>query len=163
MTEVWKPVKDWEGIYEVSNQGRVRSIDRHVRHWQGGLSFIKGKMLKPSNNNAKGYYRVLLFNSSENRKKCCAVHRLVAEAFVPNPNNLPQVNHIDEDKSNNRADNLEWCDNQYNCSYGSHTANIAKTKRQMVIDKYPQLDGLTGKEYDREYWKAWYRNKRNIA
>ena len=106
MEEIWKSVKGYEGFYEVSSLGRVRSVDRiDLRGWRR-----KGKMLKPCLGN-RGYEVVNLCNTLK------LVHRLVAEAFIPNPNNLPIINHKNEVKDDNRMENLEWCTYQYNLTY----------------------------------------------
>ena len=102
--EIWKNVLGYEGLYQVSNLGNIKS-------------FIgKEKILKPSTTN-NGYPGVNL--TKDKKIKRYSVHRLVAEAFIPNPNNYPCVNHKDENRTNNRADNLEWCTYSYNNTYGS--------------------------------------------
>lgn len=98
--EIWKQIKDYEGLYEISSCGRVRNR--------------KGMILKPSITRT-GYPHISL---SKNGIKTFNVHRLVAEAFVPNPNNLPIINHKDENRENNTIENLEWCTYSYNASYG---------------------------------------------
>lgn len=108
--EEWKDIKGYEGLYQVSNIGRVR----RVKSGRVLIGFRCGG----------GYLYVILYKN-ETRKNY-SVHRLVAQAFIPNPNNLPQVNHKDEDKTNNRIENLEWCTNQYNCNYGTHNKRIGK-------------------------------------
>lgn len=111
MQEVWKPVKGYEGRYEISSFGRLRSYAQDR---------TEGK-IKIGHPTAKGYRQVYLYKegNTSRKGKWYPVHRLVANAFIPNPHNLPQVNHIDEDKANNRVDNLEWCDNDYNVHYGT--------------------------------------------
>lgn len=105
--EVWVPVRGYETRYEVSNMGRVRNHDGHI--------------LKPIER--RGY---LCLNFCVNGvRKDVKIHRLVAEAFIPNPNELPCINHKDEDKHNNCADNLEWCTVQYNCNYGTHNLRVS--------------------------------------
>lgn len=118
MEEIWKPVEGFQGSYEVSNMGTVRSYKQNR---------TDGKTTK-GYENRKGY-RVVLLYDGEGGKKWFPVHRLVAKAFLPNPHDLPQVNHKDEDKSNNRADNLEWCTNQYNARYGTKKERAGVSNR----------------------------------
>ena len=118
--ETWRPVRDFEGLYEVSNLARVRSVDTdEVRIKSNGQPYIyhkKSKVLKQKICGNCPYYRINLHKDKEEYTKM--VHQLVAEAFVPNPNNLPCINHKDEDKTNNLPENLEWCTTQYNNTYG---------------------------------------------
>lgn len=116
--EVWKPIRGYEGLYEVSNYGRVKSFK-----WNSN-----GKILSPAKNN-KGYYFVSL--SKDGKAKGHTIHRLVAEAFIQNPSNLPQVNHKDEDKRNNHVTNLEWCTPGYNITYGTRMERISKPVVQL--------------------------------
>lgn len=116
VVENWKPVVGYEGLYEVSDFGRVRSLNYN----RSGEVMIM-KFEKP-----KGYQRVQL--SKCGKTKHFFVHRLVAFAFIPNPNNLPQVNHINEVKDDNRVVNLEWCTAEYNLNYGTHTERQIKTQ-----------------------------------
>lgn len=115
--EIWRPVVGYEN-YEVSSLGRVRSLGLDKYH--------KGKILKPWFSN-KGYPLVDLYKS--NKKEHCLVHRLVAIAFIPNPNNLPFINHKDENPKNNRVENLEWCTPKYNSNYGT----AIERQRQKLI------------------------------
>lgn len=117
--EVWKNIEGYEGLYQVSNFGRVKS-----------LKFGKEKILKPLRIKC-GYLQV---NLSKNGKgKMCYVHRLVALAFIPNPNCLSEVNHKDENKENNRVDNLEWCNRTYNNNYGTRNKKIGEKKLIPVL------------------------------
>lgn len=119
MEEVWKAVPGWEGLYEVSSLGRVRSLPRYARRRAGrnnnATYLYEGKELLPAIT-AKGYLSVRLYY--DGRQKDYPIHRLVASAFIPNPNNYPQVNHKNEVKTDNSVDNLEWCTNAYNRVYG---------------------------------------------
>lgn len=103
MQEIWKDVKGYEGLYKVSNLGNVLSLNYHR---------MKINKLKKFTLNHKGYFTVHLCNNKKNKR--ILVHRLVALAFIPNPNKLPQINHKDGDKQNNKVDNLEWCTNGEN-------------------------------------------------
>lgn len=119
MEEIWKDIKGFEGLYQVSNLGRVRSL--------GFDKYHKGIVLKPAFDGKKNYLFVVLRNKGV--KKLINVHRLVAIAFIPNPNNLPCVNHKDENKTNNKADNLEWCTVKYNSNYGNSKTRMIESRK----------------------------------
>lgn len=115
MIEIWKDIKDFEGIYQVSTFGRIKRLSRKTIN-EGLLGKnkelqLKEIILKPSTI-TKGYKGITLTKDKKRYPK--KVHRLVAEAFIPNPNNKPQINHIDCNKSNNNVNNLEWCTNSEN-------------------------------------------------
>lgn len=130
MTEVWKDIEGYEGIYQVSNFGNVRSLDRIVQYIDGRIARFKGITRKPVKNQ-DGYLAVVLAKN-RNEAKTVRIHRLVAAAFVPNSDDLPEINHKDEDKENNRADNLEWCDRLYNCRYGTRGERISKSNSKPI-------------------------------
>ena len=117
MKEIFKDIKNYEGLYQVSNLGRVYSIRNN-------------KILKPKLNKC-GYLSVNLKYKGSHVTK--SIHRLVAEAFIPNPNDFPQVNHKDEDKTNNCVDNLEWCTAKYNINYGTCRERTAQHFRKPVL------------------------------
>ena len=117
MQEIWKDIEGYEGLYQVSNKGRVKSLSRLVVRVGKPNYITKEKILKCSELKGTGYPAVKL--GSNNNFKSMLVHRLVAQAFIPNPDNLPQVNHKDEIRTNNCVDNLEWCDSKYNNNYGT--------------------------------------------
>lgn len=139
MNEVWKDIEGFEGFYQVSNLGRIRSLDREFINAAGRRRFYPGTVLVPCGN---PYLHVMLSKHS----KCTPrkIHRLVAEAFIPNPDKLPCIDHIDCNKKNNRVDNLRWCSYAENMRYASengltHTKPYEllsdEAKENMVADK----------------------------
>ena len=126
--EIWRPVVGYEGLYEVSNTGRVRSLDRYVKG--KGYRLHKGKVLSPIKNK-DGYLTVNLCCNGKIQHK--TIHRLVIQTFIPNPDNLPEVNHLDEDKTNNSVDNLEWCTCSYNNNYGTLRERISKRMSKAIV------------------------------
>jgi hypothetical protein len=131
MEEIWKDVKGFEGLYQVSNMGRVRSLDRWTLNERP--RFIKGRMLNPYMNKYKGYLRISLSDGHRNRKHY-EVHRLVALHFVPGYKEGLVVNHKNEVKTDNRAENLEWCTCQYNLNYSDIIAWKRKPVYQYDLD-----------------------------
>lgn len=122
MKEEWKDIPGYEGMYQVSSFGKVKSLDRDIAmHPPQCRRNIKGKIMKLYTKD--GYKRVCIAKNGKQRKYW--VHRLVAMAFVPNPNNLPEINHIDENPANNCVGNLEWCDRLRNIHHGTRTARMA--------------------------------------
>ncbi len=111
-TEIWKSHPEYAGI-EVSTLGRVRTLDRAVPT-ERGTWFFKGRVLKQSNSKG-GYLKVSI--KVDGKWTAKKVHRLVAQTFIPNPDNLPEVNHKDCNRKNNNVENLEWCSKSYNCQY----------------------------------------------
>jgi hypothetical protein len=142
--EIWKPVKGYEGLYEVSNFGRVKSLERVVNSHPANCKRTLPEKIRTGHVSKKlGYAMITL--SANNVNKSVYIHRLVAEAFIPNPNNLPMINHKDEDKTNNSIDNLEWCTAKYNMAY-SNVFACAKTRNSKPVRQY-DYDGNLIKEY----------------
>lgn len=124
--EIWKDIDDYEGFYQVSNLGRVRSLDNWI--WNGTGFFLKPGKVLILRKTKTGYLRVQL------KGKDFYIHRLVATTFIDNPLNFPQVNHKDENKANNEVSNLEWCTCAYNNSYGSRMKKIACALKGKTIN-----------------------------
>jgi hypothetical protein len=124
MEEIWKDIEGYEGLYQVSNMGNVKNLktNRVLKSWKEGVGYLKIKLSK---------------NNNHTRFK---IHRLVAIAFLPNPNNYKMINHKDEIKTNNNIENLEWCNNSYNTRYGK--------KRQYSSNKVPVRCIETGEVFE---------------
>lgn len=130
MQEIWLPIKGYEN-YHISNIGRVKSLERTDSYTLNGKTIYRHKkeIILKQCYDGNGYLMVRLFNTVSPKGRLFKVHRLVGEVFIPNPNNLPCINHIDEDKTNNVVENLEWCDVSYNNKYGTRlTRAIEKEK-----------------------------------
>ena len=133
---IWKDVKGYEGLYQISDNGQLKHLcGRYVK---------KERILQPCKNTC-GYLHTNL--TKNGKQKDVRIHRLVAEAFVPNPDGLREINHIDDDKTNNNASNLEWCSRLYNLTYGERGK---KFKRRKVYQY--SLSGEFLSEHDG--WKA---------
>ena len=138
--EEWRDIRGFEGFYQVSNLGRVRSVEREVK--MKDFVVTRRSFIKKIHKKTNGYYGLLL--SKNDSSKNYSIHRLVAEAFIPNPLNLPQVNHKNEDKSDNRAENLEWCTAKYNSNYGTRKLRVMMNNKRMCGRKVVCID-LSGK------------------
>lgn len=136
MEEIWKNINGYEGYYQVSNMGRVRSLDRYVNNEgarnESKLIFVKGKILKPHD---AGQEHLTVCLMRDGVGKVCYIHRLVLEAFTDNPDNLPCINHKDEDPYNNELTNLEWCTHKYNTNYGT-CIQRRKMKVSKSVDRF---------------------------
>ena len=151
MKEIWKDIKDYEGLYQVSNWGRVKSMNYN----HSG----KEKILKTGTYKS-GYLYVVLYKN--NKRRHLSIHRLVAEAFLEIPEDIKQyigtvylqVNHKDENKQNNNVENLEFCDIKYNCNFGTRTERVAEKISKIVLQY--DLEGNFIKE-----WKSTMECDRN--
>lgn len=131
--EIWKGVEKYGNLYEVSTKGRIRSVSHYSIDSLGRRTRHIGRLLKSRISNKTGYHCInICYNGARFTDN---IHRLVAEAFIPNPDSLPCVNHKDETRTNNNVENLEWCTYQYNNTYGSAKAKKAKKLVDYYKDK----------------------------
>lgn len=146
ITEVWKPIKDYEGLYEVSNLGRVKSLERVKIRSNYKPQPIPEKILKPDTDKL-GYKRVRLYNDKKSKKY--QIHRIVAETFIPNPNNNPFVNHIDCNPSNNCVENLEWVTHKENMEYAAKLNRMkgAEIGKKLLSKPIIAINKLGNKTY----------------
>lgn len=144
MKEIWKDVKGYEGLYRISTLGNA-------------MTLINNKILKI---NKTGEYDYVAFYKN-GKKKIQKIHRLVAENFIENPYNLECINHKDENKRNNRVDNLEWCTKKYNCNYGKRNEKMSKSLSKYKIvqkDKKGKIIKIWSSMWDLEHntiFKKW--------
>ena len=141
--EEWRDIKGYEGLYQVSNTGKVKSLERTVRIGRGYRT-VTEKIMKPRENN-HGYLQLHLCR--EGKRKLCRIHRLVAQAFLPNPDNLSEVNHKDENKQNNYVENLEWCSHSYNNTYNDKAKKVGKKLSKPVYSINKESGLIT-------YWES---------
>ena len=157
MEEEWRDIKGYEGLYQVSNLGKVRSLDRYINARNKKKRMINGTLLRLRFNNSN-YNIVSLYK--DNVQDIRFVHRLVAETFIPNPEDKPQVNHIDGNKTNNCVNNLEWCTRSENNRHAWKTGlnkvsdNQRKAASQSAKERFSKkivqydLNGNFIKEWD---------------
>jgi len=157
MVEKFKPVKGYTGIYEISNLGRVKSLSRVIERNDGNTRVTEDRIILPFLTKC-GYHQIVLCKDGVRKKHL--IHRLVANAFIENPDKLPIINHKDENKLNNRVDNLEWCSAYYNLRYGKMQAKLVKID---VIDSKGDIievvDGI--RECERKYSISKYLIKQS--
>ena len=133
INEIWKPIPKYEGLYEISNFGKIKCLEHKCPgRYPGKFRTVKEHIMSTVLNKTNGYYYVTL--SNKDRGKTYLVHKLVASIFVSNPNNYVIVNHKDENKQNNAASNLEWCTSYYNNTY-----NNIHLKRKHYVHKHEYL------------------------
>jgi len=155
--EIWKDINGYEGYYQISNKGNVRSLNRYIKYDDGRVRFHKGKNMKP-HPSSSGYLCIKL--SKNGLFYHTFLHRLIAEAFIENPNNLPIINHKDENPSNNSIENLEWCTYEYNNSYNNlRERRDATFKKRLIDGQYKKLTANSKKimQFDFTYTplKIW--------
>lgn len=132
MIEIWKDIEGYEGLYQISNFGRVKSLERRVRAKKPGTTQLIREKIRKLSYTTEGYSYVVL--AKEGVNKTFLVHRIVAKTFIPNPENLPCVNHKDENKQNDFVENLEWCTYSYNNTYKDihRRRNLDNVNRKVI-------------------------------
>lgn len=132
--EVWKDIKDYKGLYQVSNLGRIKSLKRKVYAGRGRMRWQYERILSDNKTNGNGYKIVSLNKNGKEKNKY--IHRLVAETFLSNPNNYKYINHKDQNTLNNNVENLEFCTAQYNCTYNNaHIKRGLKFRNNLINSK----------------------------
>ena len=140
LNEIWLDISGYEGVYQVSNYGRIKSLCRHTKNQFGKTE----QVLSLSLNKTTGYMQVSL---TLNRKhKTHLVHRIVAQTFIPNPNNLRCINHKNENKTDNRVENLEWCTHKYNLEYSNNITAMHNKHYQIPVLQFDR-SGVFLKEW----------------
>ena len=171
MKEIWKDIIGFEGLYQISNFGRVKTLPKYT-YSKGYPQLRKEKILKIGYTGKYRCYATVKLNDKKNYK----VHRLVAEAFIPNPNNLPQVNHKDENPKNNCVNNLEWCTNKYNVKYSAkplsaeHKEKLSLAHKGKVLSQEHKnkIGDATKRRFENPHERkkqsdiitAWWKNRR---
>ena len=145
-SEVWRDIIGYEGIYQVSNKGNVYSVGRMVQGRKRGGVTLKPKLHR------NGYLHVGLYRNGKMKNKL--IHRLVLDAFVENPNNLPEVNHKDENKTNNDLSNLEWCSGRYNVNYGTRNERLSKKVRAVNVETGEVVEFNSTQEAERKGYSS---------
>ena len=136
MDEIWKDIEDYKGLYQISNKGNVKSL------YKGSERILK------LHDDGRGYYQIILCNDGV--RKTFKLHRLVAQAFISNPHNLPEVNHKDENKKNNCVENLEWITHINNCNHGTRNKRLSRKLLQYSKDGEFIREWQGSREVERE-------------
>jgi hypothetical protein len=161
--EVWKDVEGYEGIYQISNYGRVKSLERNIKRSDGGSFYFAQRILKYKK--SRGYDSIGLFKGRK-EGKYFRVARLVGAAFIPNPENKPQINHKDENRHNNMASNLEWCTCKYNSNYGNHNKNLSESKKRRYKEDSEfaeKMRRVLAENHKKESWKIAQRKAQMVS
>lgn len=154
--EIWKDIKNYEGLYQVSNLGNVRSLDRIRKQFNhNGIATVKykGRILKKQLQKRTGYRTVTLYDNNRNGK-IKSIHRLVAETFLDNPNDYPVINHKDGNKLNNNVNNLEWCTVSHNVKH-AYSIGLVKIKK-LYGKENPKARKVEQYDLENNFIKLWY-------
>lgn len=146
LNEIWKDISGYEGLYQISTCGRVKSLQRDIISKKGQKFQVEEKIIKPIYRSRNQNYAAVHLCRNSNTKTV-SVHRLVAKAFIPNPSNLPFINHKDENPRNNTIENIEWCSVQYNNNYGLANAKRSASLKNGAKSKKVNQYTLDGKQF----------------
>ena len=150
-SEIWKDIKDYEGLYQISNLGNIKSVTRKVKNKKYGTMIAKEKILKQNMSKA-GYFTIGLCKNG--KTKTTSVHRLVASTFILNPKNKPCINHLDNNPSNNNVKNLEWCTQKENIQHACKSGNMNGVPKK--INQYDLEENFI------KTWKSMQEASRNL-
>ena len=153
MEEIWKDIKGYEGKYQISNLGRVKSLYTQNQYKKTYRTLI----MKLGKRNG---YNVIVLENKRNNRRCYQIHRLVAEAFLKNPNNFQIINHIDENRTNNNVNNLEWCTQKYNVLHSVRKMCKPKNRIGKSGEKYIRIKNINNTTYYEV--TVPYKNKRKF-
>jgi hypothetical protein len=154
--EKWRTIEDFAGLYEVSDMGNVRSLSRKTLGRWGSMKTTPGRLLNPGKH-PTGYIRVALSKQGKSQNK--SVHRLVAEAFIPNPDNKPCVNHKDSNRANNKAENLEWCTHFENSKHANDLGRLGAPRLEVCKNGHQRTpENITKKRSCKSCDLEWQRN-----
>lgn len=142
MQETWKDIPNYEGLYQASNLGRIKGLRRYKQN-HSKLQLVEEKIIKQYVNKHNGYVYAVL--CKDGKEKNCRVHKLIATAFIPNPENKKTINHIDGNKANNRVDNLEWATNQENIMHAIETGLASTDRNKIAILQYDKKQKLNSR------------------
>lgn len=145
MKEIWKDIKYFENVYQISNLGRIKSLPK-----KRNSKFNNKEIILKQFKNTNGYLQIDLWKN--NKRKHILVHKLVAQTFIENSNNYPFINHKDENKQNNCVDNLEWCTAKYNANYG--TRNLRLSSAVLCIELNKKYNSIKEASEDLKIYKT---------
>lgn len=142
MKEIWKNIPNYEGYYQASNLGRIKSLRRYKQN-HSKLQIVEEKIINQYINKHNGYVYSMLYK--DGTEKNCRVHKLIAQTFIPNPENKKTINHIDGNKANNRVDNLEWATNRENIIHAIENGLASTDRNKIAILQYDKKRKLNSR------------------
>ena len=151
MQEIWKDIKGYEGLYQVSNLGRIKSLERKTFGEKYGVHKLKEKILKKGK---CGKYNIVVLRKDK-KNKTLYIHRLVAKAFINNPKKYPEVNHKDGNTINNNVENLEWCNRSYNIKHSYNVLNRKVNTKGFIEYREKHKRKVNQYDLNNNFIKTW--------